>query len=234
MIQVCSILVLLSGISISFSPSIQVFIFLRAIVAASTTSLFSCGFVYCMEHVGGKWSTLVSFALEYSWACGYLVVPLVAWLIPRWNQLQLALSLPTLIFVGLMLLPSLIPESPKWLLANKKHEQTEKILRTAEKVNTKRGKEETMMKNLNKTDVVKDVASGSSSVLDLFRHASLARCTLIMYYLWFTNNLVYYGLTFNAGKLIPGDVYVNMVISGFLEFAAYTCAIFSFLYIGRR
>ena len=55
-----------------------------------------------------------------------------------------------------------------------------------------------------------------------------------MYYLWFTNNLVYYGFTLNAGKLFPGDLHVNMLISAALEFLAYTVSIFSFLYLGRR
>ena len=72
------------------------------------------------------------------------------------------------------------------------------------------------------------------TVLNLFQTPSLRRCTIIMYYLWFTNNLVYYGLTFNAGKLIPGDLHINMITSAALEFLAYTVAILSFLYVGRR
>ena len=79
------------------------------------------------------------------------------------------------------------------------------------------------------------------------------------FYLWFTNNLVYYGLTFNlgidplfdsfsirasppskspskwkherhlAGKLVPGNLHMNMMVSGALEILAYTVAIFAFL-----
>ena len=65
--------------------------------------------------------------------------------------------------------------------------------------------------------------------------------------MWFTNNLVYYGLTFNlgkikystfktskksrhlAGKLVPGNLHMNMMVSGALEILAYTVAIFAFL-----
>ena len=90
------------------------------------------------------------------------------------------------------------------------------------------------------------------------------------FYLWFTNNLVYYGLTFNLGKiwfsmihrhmnesyvkmpcsgtlymevslkkesflylflgkLVPGNLHMNMMVSGALEVLAYTVAIFAFL-----
>ena len=70
--------------------------------------------------------------------------------------------------------------------------------------------------------------------MDLFRTPNIRRSTLIMYYLWFTTNLVYYGLTLNTGKLLPGNLYINTVVSGVLEFVAYTITIFAFLKLGRR
>ena len=235
-ILIFSISVLFFGIIITFSPSMIVFTILRGCVAASTTALFTCGFVYCMELVGGKWSTLVSFGLEYSWALGYLTTPLIAWLVPRWDQLQLAISLPTLLFVVIMAIPSLVPESPKWLLVNGRYKEAEEILIKAETIN---GKSVASINNVQNKAYLEQEAQGendckSVTVLDLFKTTSLRRCTIIMYYLWFTNNLVYYGLTFNAGKLIPGDIHINMVISALLEFLAYTIAIISFLYVGRR
>ena len=62
MILIVSISVLLFGVVIAFSPSMIVFTILRSCVAASTTALFTCGFVYCMELVGASgplWSALV-------------------------------------------------------------------------------------------------------------------------------------------------------------------------------
>jgi len=235
-ILIFSISVLFFGVIITFSPSMIVFTILRGCVAASTTALFTCGFVYCMELAGGKWSTLVSFGLEYSWALGYLTTPLIAWLVPRWDQLQLAISLPTLLFVIIMAIPSLVPESPKWLLVNGRCKEAEEILIKAETIN---GKSVASINNVQHKTYQEQEAKGendgkSVTVLDLFKTHSLRRCTIIMYYLWFTNNLVYYGLTFNAGKLIPGDIHINMVISALLEFLAYTIAIISFLYVGRR
>ena len=58
--------------------------------------------------------------------------------------------------------------------------------------------------------------------------------TLIMCFLWFTNNMVYYGLTLNAGKLFPGSLHINTMVSAGLEFLAYTVSILAFLYLGRR
>jgi len=234
MVLVSAAMVLISGIVIAFSPSMILFIVLRACVAASTTGMFTCGFVYCMEHVGGKWSTLVSFGLEYSWAFGYLTVPLIAWAVPQWDHLQLAVSIPTILFVAILAFPSLVPESPKWLLVKGRQKEAEAILICAEELNNSSQKE-APGKDLPATIVKSEnVVDDKATIIDLFKFKALRRCTVIMYYLWFTNNLVYYGLTFNAGKLIPGDVYINMVIAALLEFLAYTIAIICFLYLGRR
>ena len=222
--------VLFFGVVIAFSPSMIVFTILRACVAASTTALFTCGFVYCMELVGGKWSTLVSMGLEYSWALGYITVPLIAWAAPRWDHLQLAVSIPTIVFVAVVAIPSMVPESPKWLLVNGKLKEAEEILIKAEKENGKTG----AVKVNNTVAQDKEKQTDMVTILDLFKSPALRRCTIIMYYLWFTNNLVYYGLTFNAGKLFPGDLHINMIISAALEFLAYSVAIICFLKLGRR
>jgi len=249
---VASFLLLLSGITITFSPSMPVFIIIRGVVGASSTALFASGFVHALEMVGGTYSTLVSFLLEYSWALGILTVPLLALQWPRWDHLQLACSLPALFFVFLLLFPRLVPESPRWLLAVGRKKEAELILASAAKENGRCETEdgrialEDKAKNLPKergrlgeagTDgqVVKaNEEESAGNVFDLFRTPHLRKSTLIMFYLWFTNNLVYYGLTFNLGKLVPGNLHMNMMVSGALEILAYTVAIFAFLKLGRR
>ena len=135
-----------------------------------------------------------------------------------------------------MAIPSLVPESPKWLLVNGNLKEAEEILVKAEHEN---GRTNTQIQKVHNSTYTDQEANGEKksqnvTVLNLFKTPSLRRCTLIMYYLWFTNNLVYYGLTFNAGKLIPGDIHTNMIISAALEFLAYSVAIVCFLYLGRR
>jgi len=60
-------------------------------------------------------------------------------------------------------------------------------------------------------------ASGKSgNVFDLFRSVGLLRSTIIMYYLFFTNSFVYYGLTLNSGSLIPGNLHFNIIVRSIL------------------
>ena len=46
--------------------------------------------------------------------------------------------------------------------------------------------------------------------------------------------MVYYGLTLNADALIPGNVYLNNVIGGLIEFPTYIMCIIILHYFGRR
>ena len=50
--------------------------------------------------------------------------------------------------------------------------------------------------------VVKSSSGGKANLLTLFRTPNMAKKTLILYFNWFTNSFVYYGLTLNSGNLV--------------------------------
>ena len=115
-----SIIFLICGISSAFASNMPVFIVLNSCIAAVTNGLYFNGLAYCKEHVGGKWSTVIGFAMDFAWVLGYLLVPLITLIVKRWDHLQLAISIPTLLFVVMLASPTLVPESRKWLLATGK------------------------------------------------------------------------------------------------------------------
>ena len=166
----------------------------------------------------------LSFGLEYSWSLGYITTALLAWLLPTWSHLQLFISIPALLLA--LALALIIPESPRWLRVTGRHEEAEAVLEVARKMNKRDEVAEVEIR----TESTEDKAG---SVFDLFKVSSLRWCTIILYYIWFTNNLIYYGFTLNADSLIPGDLYINTIIGGSLEMVAYTVSILCFLYLGR-
>lgn len=50
-------------------------------------------------------------------------------------------------------------------------------------------------------------------ISDLFRTRTIRLISLVLYIVWFSVYLVYYGLVLNLSK-IGGDVYLNSIISG--------------------
>ena len=217
-----------SGIGAAFSPNMAVFTLLRCFAAFFSSSSYTCGYVYCMEIIGGSWSTYVGVGYTFPWAVGYITMPLLSILFPSWSHLQLATTIPSIVFAVLLGVPTLVPESPRWLLAQGRTELAEEILTKASETNKK-------MTLAIETVTARDEKNGKSAhFLDLFRTPGLRRSTLIMYYAWFTNSFVYYGLALNSGNLIPGDLHTNFAISGALEVLAYILTILVLLKAGRR
>lgn len=53
----------------------------------------------------------------------------------------------------------------------------------------------------------------SAGVLDLFRTPNIRKISLLLYVIWFSVYLAYYGLVLNINSF-AGDLYVNTIISG--------------------
>ena len=85
-----------------------------------------------MEIIGGNWKTYLGIGLMFFWATGYSLLPLLAYLVPNWRALQLALTLPLPIFV---ILHWFVPECPRWLVTKGKLNKANKILRHAALLN---------------------------------------------------------------------------------------------------
>ena len=70
-------------------------------------------------------------------------------------------------------------------------------------------------------------------MFDLFKHKNLAFKTLILYFNWFANSFVYYGLTLNSGNL-GGTIMVNFLLNGAMEIPAYAFSLWILLKRGRK
>ena len=113
-----------------------------------------------------------------------------------WRNLQLIIAVPPVIF---LIAYYFIPESPRWLISQKRIVEAEAVLKKAVKVN--KGMD---MEHLDLKLEAKEEPKHKANILDLFKTRNILKNTLIQYVNWFTASFVYYALTFDSGTLIPG------------------------------
>lgn len=176
--------------------------------------------------------TFCGIGFEFPWALAYSLLPAIGYYERNWRNLQLIISVPPTILIFAYYF---MPESPRWLITQGRVEEAKVILQKAAKTNGKVWPSEDSNLQLDERKENDDGASVTqASILALFRTPNLLKNTLIQYFNWFTASFVYYALTFNSGTLFPGNIYINTLISGLIEFPAYALCIALLYFLGRR
>ncbi len=99
-----------------------------------------------------------------------------------------------------------LPESVRWLLARGRKEEANAILRDVAKENKVELSEEILESLSDEPSASKETAS----VLDLLFYRRLCLRTLNIFFCWFVNSGVYYGLSLNTSNL-GGNDYIKKI-----------------------
>ncbi|XP_054718439.1 organic cation transporter protein-like isoform X2 [Uloborus diversus] len=207
-----------AGLLSAFAPSFPMFAILRFFTAVGGAGFYTVSFVILMEMVSPRFRSMVGVAINFGWCLAFISLPAVAWIIRDWFWLQLALTLPKLLFISVFWV---VPESPRWLLIRNHREAFKQVvLKAARKngVNESYAQAEAE-KLLLRSDELRPEAV-SSTVFDLFKTPRLRRNTLVLFYNWLVNSFIYFGLSYNTEKLSLNP-YVSFFLSGAVEFPAY-------------
>ncbi|CAG2100137.1 unnamed protein product [Medioppia subpectinata] len=71
------------------------------------------------------------------------------------------------------------------------------------------------------------------NLLDLFKTPNMRKYTLILWYAWVVNAVIYYGISLNMGDF-GGNFYISFLLSGLMELPANLLTPLFLRYIGRR
>ncbi|XP_055286412.1 solute carrier family 22 member 4 isoform X5 [Moschus berezovskii] len=124
-------------------------------------------------------------------------------------------------FVSGQLSDRFIPESPRWLISQRRFKEAEDIIQKAAKIN-----------NITAPVVVFDPVEQQEQlplkqqkvfILDLFRTRSIATITIMSLLLWMLTSVGYFALSLNTPNL-HGDPYLNCFFSALIEVPAYIAA----------
>ncbi|XP_070532076.1 organic cation transporter protein-like [Ptychodera flava] len=217
------------GVITAFSTDFWMFAIARFLVGMTSFGAFLAAFVFITEITGPSKRTIAAMVSMIFFGVGYMMLALHGYMIREWKTLQLVTSVPTILFLSYWWL---IPESPRWLIAVGREEEAEDIIRKCGRVNNVPVPEDISgdswnpmkMNEAKKMDTIKH-SEEKGTMLDLFRLPNMRKKTLILFYNWFVNTLVYYGLAFNTSNL-GGNDYFNCFLAGAVEIPAYGLGLF--------
>lgn len=225
------VLQVIFGVIAGIAPNYITFTISRLIIGATTSGVFLVSYVLAMEMVGPTYRLFAGVAVMMFFSLGFILTAGFAYVFTDWREFQIAITLPGLLF---MCYYWFIPESARWLISKNRKEEAIKIIEAVAKENKVVIPKEVLESiDDDQKEVPKDPNVKKPSLFDLFRYPNLRKKTLLIFLDWFVNSATYYGLSWNTGNLGGNDL-VNFVISGAVEFPAYTFLLFTLNRWGRR
>ncbi|NXK77570.1 S22A3 protein, partial [Amazona guildingii] len=211
------------GIIVAFAPNFTIFLIFRFLQGVFGKGTWMTCYVIVTEIVGSD-QRIVGIVIQIFFTLGIMVLPGIAYLLPTWQGIQLAISLPNFLF---LLYYWVVPESPRWLLTRKKGDKALKIMHDIAKHNGKYLSPHYSEITINNEEV------SNPSFLSLVRTPQMRRNTLIFMYAWFTSALIYQGLVMRLG-IVGGNLYLDFFISAAVELPAALLILVTIDRIGRR
>lgn len=211
-----------------FAPNVTIFLLARVLYGASGTGLGSVTTVLLMEICGVKYRGVLATAGNLGWAAFYIALPGFAYWLRDSSKIQILI---TIFYSSLLLVNWFVPESPRWLILNKKTKKAEKLLTKICKINK--------LQSVSPKQIIAEMntriherekgtpETARETYLDLFRYPATTRRTIILYFYWFVCSFVYYGLSLNA-KIFGSNVLLNFFLLGLIEIPSYV--IYSYLF----
>lgn len=217
----------LSGLTDSFNIYVGAKFATGFFCAGNILSMFVLG----NELVGGTKRALVGTTMQASFALGIVLFALVGFMIQDWRSLTLTISIIGFPFISFHWL---LPESPRWLLAQDRQSEAIKVLEDIARGNGTTFPEKVHLSSGKKSEETKGGGAGEVEALgSLFHQPALTVATLIQIFSWFVNSAAYYGLTLAAGSS-GGGLYQATALSGAVEVPAYVLTNTLLRVLGRR
>lgn len=177
-----------------------------------------------MELTSSSHTSLACFITSLAYTLGEIFITLFAWIARDWLLLKWMISI---YFAICLPYAYFVPESPYWLLSQKKYAELEKFLREIAKVNG--GDEEDwmplfnqLMENTRLTETIEKKQPSPEKRSNKLRYLPrLAIGGFIEFVVMLLYTKISYSLGMNNGAVSP---YLNMIVGAFVEAVGYLIA----------
>lgn len=192
---------------------------------------FISSFVLVMELIGTRWRELISVLYQIPFNLGHLTLPIFAYYLRDWRELQFALSIPSIVLISYYWL---VPESPRWLFTVGKVNESATVLEKAAKFN--KIPTDSIKMNLEKYAISTNTSSNHSSkgnIIDLVRTPNMRAKTIGMCFNWMVCGMCFFGVAQYIGES-EGDIFMNVAVSAALELPGTLVCIHTMRKFGRK
>ncbi|OIV99138.1 hypothetical protein TanjilG_01113 [Lupinus angustifolius] len=247
LIVVC-ILNTIFGTLTSFSPNYWTYVLFRLLTGCSTGGVGLCAFVLATEPVGLQMRGVAGMCTFYFFAGGIVILAGIAYIFQTWRNLYLATSLPSLLFIVLVL--PFISESPRWYLIRGRIKEAMNVMSNIATSNGNHLPQGVLLTldeesssssplssstNLDQAylEQVKDKDAVTGSLLDVIRSPLTRTRLFLAVVINFLCSVVYYGLSLNVVNM-ETNIYLNVVLNAVAECPAFLVTALLLDRVGRK
>ncbi|XP_069955570.1 organic cation transporter protein-like [Cherax quadricarinatus] len=223
-ILVSALLLGTGGVLSTVPSNYYIFLLMRFFSGAGGNGLLLVTFVLAVELIGAKWRTFCGIITHISFSLGGAMTGVLAIFIRDWRWLQVAVTTPAFLLTSYTWL---MPESVRWLVAQGRKDEANKIIERVARVNNVevprhildvhnvevRPVDGTLSVSCSRSELVNETrqeAKIKKTVIDLLRTPIMRIRSINMFFCWCVCSLVYYGLSSNSGSL-GGNIFVNFI-----------------------
>ncbi|RWS14788.1 organic cation transporter protein-like isoform X1 [Dinothrombium tinctorium] len=176
---------ILAAASCTFSFNIYQYLISRFLLAFGASGRWASGFVLILETSGIQYRSFLGIGMQFGWAFGYITLPLIAFMFRDYRLIQFVCFAPEILLIFCW---SCVPESPRWLLSNKKLKRANKTIRKAIAMN-KRSESSIEQKiaalmSKCKSENEEKSKQRKANLIDLWINPNIRSKTLILYFTW--------------------------------------------------
>lgn len=183
-----------------------------------------------MEIVGTEWRDVSTALFQVPFILGHMSLPLFAYLLRNWRDLQLAISVPSVVLISYFWV---IPESPRWLFTVGRINDAAKVLEKVAAFNKRSA--ETIKLDLEMQHNITSATEpkSRSGFFDLVRTPNMRRNTLCMWFNWLSCGMGFYGVAQYIGQS-GGNKFVNVAISAAIGIPGMIICLIGMRKVGRK
>lgn len=130
----CLATLLVGSFLTAFSSNFWMWALSRVIVGLTIPAVYQIPFIIALELVGPNYRSFVTVMTCTFYTFGLMILSAITYFLRDWRELTLWTSVPFLLY---FLYIFVMPESPRWLLAEDRLEEGLKVLETMARINRK-------------------------------------------------------------------------------------------------